>query len=426
MSNDSIKPTQELERISSLDFLRGIAILGILFINIENFAYPDSWSPYKFGFNSSIDHSTRFYVYFLTQGKFYNMFALLFGVGFYIFLERLEKKDLGLKAMDIYARRLLWLFVIGLAHSYLIWSGDVLYHYAICGLLLFPFRSIRSKNLIVVIVLLASLLMVKSYEQTIRRQNSYNDYMKISNMPENQRAEDEIKKVESWERRLTIKTPDTTKVEMRKPTYLAGLNETYKHASAHKGLLYYQSLLFPSLIVMIMGIVLYRSGIFTDYHVWKYYWLISLIVLTLGLVINYFRFYHWTYDYFKPILSIWKGWVFTFPKELLGIGYILVFNGVYQKFLKSVKFKIITNIGQMALTNYIFQNILLGLIFYGYGLAKFNQYSRFELLGIVAAIWTIQILLSSLWMSKFKQGPLEWVWKKLTYNSFKDNKSETI
>ncbi|MEM8896055.1 MAG: DUF418 domain-containing protein, partial [Bacteroidota bacterium] len=126
MAQAPLQPTQTSSRIPSLDFLRGVAILGILFINIENFAYPDSWSPYKFGFDEPIDRATRFWVYFLTQGKFYNMFALLFGVGFYIFLERLEKKSLGLSAMDIYSRRLLWLFVIGVTHAYLIWSGDVL------------------------------------------------------------------------------------------------------------------------------------------------------------------------------------------------------------------------------------------------------------------------------------------------------------
>jgi uncharacterized protein len=424
MSENSIQPTHTQERIPSLDFLRGVAILGILFINIENFAYSDSWSPWKFGFNSPIDHSTRFWVYFLTQGKFYTMFALLFGVGFYIFLERLEKKDLGLQAMDIYARRLLWLFIIGIAHSYLVWTGDVLYHYAICGLLLFPFRSISSRNLILVVILLGSLQLVKSFDQTTRRQSWLKDYNQANSIPENQRTTDDIRKIEFWKGKLAIKDTDTSQVVVPKESYFLGLTETYKHASAHKGLLYYQGLLFPSLIAMILGIIFYRTGIFSDYHAWKYYWSVSLSVLSIGLAINYFRYYHWTYEYFDPVLSIWIGWVFTFPKELLGIGYVLVFNGVFQKFLSSIKFKTISNIGRMALSNYIFQNILLGLIFYGYGLSKFNQYSRFELLGIVVAIWIFQILLSGFWLNKYKQGPLEWVWKKLTYSSFtnKENK----
>jgi uncharacterized protein len=157
-------PTKINERIESLDFLRGIAILGILFINIESFAYPNPWSSWQYGFDNLIDHHTRFWVYFLTQGKFYTMFALLFGVGFVIFLERIQKKTKGLNALDLYARRLLWLFIFGVLHAYLIWNGDILYHYAICGFLLLPFRVIKSKYLILTVAFLAALLFIKSYE----------------------------------------------------------------------------------------------------------------------------------------------------------------------------------------------------------------------------------------------------------------------
>lgn len=417
MPTNLIQPTSTSDRIPSLDFLRGIAILGILFINIENFAYPDPWSPWKYGFNNPIDHNTRFWVYFLTQGKFYTMFALLFGVGFYMFLERLENKGLGLKAMDIYTRRLLWLFVIGIAHAYLIWSGDVLYHYAICGLILFPFRSISSRNLIFIVMFLGSLLLLKSFEQTSRRLERFEAYEQAIQIPENLRTPDDLKKITYWDNQTAIKSPDTTWMPAPKATYLIGLKETYEHANVHNGQLYYQSLLFPSLIVMILGIVFYRSGIFSDYRIWKYYWLISLVVLLLGLAINYSRFYHWTYEYADPVVSFWKGWLFTFPKELLGIGYILILNGIYQAFMRDMNLKLISNIGRMALSNYIFQNTLLGFIFYGYGLAQHNQFSRFELLGIVAAIWIIQMALSWFWLRRFSQGPLEWAWKKLTYKN---------
>ncbi len=417
----SIKPTASFDRIPSLDFLRGVAILGILFINTENFAYPDPWSPWKFGYQQgAIDHSTRFWVYFLSQGKFYTMFALLFGVGFYIFLERLEKKQVGLKAMDIYARRLLWLFVIGIVHAYFIWEGDVLYHYAICGLLLLPFRSIKTSNLLIVMAFLCMLQLSKSYDQTMRRKGWEQGYNSATNIQEDQRTKEDIKKIKIWANQTKKKQPDTSAVAVKKTTYFIGLQETFEHAKAHKGLLYYQGLLFPSLIVMIVGIILYRSGIFQNYQTWKHYWLISFSVLGIGLIINYFRFYHWTYEYFDPVTNIWKGWLFTFPKEVLGIGYVLVLNGIFQRFIRKSRFKVITNVGRMALTNYIFQNILLGLIFYGYGLALFNQFSRFELLAIVVIIWIVQLALSALWLSKHQQGPLEFLWRKLTYQNFEE------
>ncbi|MEQ8924626.1 MAG: DUF418 domain-containing protein [Fulvivirga sp.] len=414
-----LKSTQYSERITSLDFLRGIAILGILFINIENFAYPSPFLPWKNGFNGSADYATRFWIYFLTQGKFYTMFALLFGVGFYIFLERLERKKIGLKAMDIYARRLLWLFVIGVVHAYFIWNGDVLYHYAICGFLLFPFRSIKTRNLALIAALFGVLMLIKSHEQTSKRLHKKLAYLQATNLPEDERTDDDTRTIKSWEKLTQKKKPDTTALEMRRPTYFKGLKETFEQASVHKGLVYYQSLLFPSLLVMILGIILYRTGIFSDYQALNYYWPISFGILFLGLVINYLRYYHWTFEYFDPVTSIWKGYLFTFPKELLGVGYILIFNGLYQKYFSRIKLKLITNIGRMALSNYIFQNILVGFIFYGYGLGCYNQFSRTELLPIVFAIWIIQIIISSIWLKKYNQGPLEYLWRTLTYRSFK-------
>lgn len=348
------------------------------------------------------------------------MFAILFGAGFYIFLERLQNKGLGLRAADIYARRMLWLFIIGITHSYLVWTGDILYHYAICGLLLIPFRSIKSQNLVLVIVLLCALLLQRSFDQTVRRQGWYEANQSALKVPENQRTEDNKKDIAFWNNLTTPQNPDTSNVQIPKSSYWIGLKESHEHTNVHKGMLYYQGLLFTTLILMIMGVILVRSGIFNDYRAWKHYWIICFATLGLGLGINYARYYHWTYTDHEPILNIWKAWLFTFPRELLGIGYVLFFNGLYQKYFKSTRIRFISNIGRTALSNYIFQTVLLGLIFYGYGMAYFNQFSRSELLGIVAVIWILQLTLSSLWLKKFKQGPIEWIWRKLTYRSFEN------
>lgn len=420
MSNNFIQPTQTLERIPSLDFLRGIAVLGILFINIESFAYPNPWSSWKYGYESAIDYDTRFWVYFLTQGKFYTMFALLFGVGFVIFLERIQQKSKGLKAMDIYARRLLWLFLIGVVHAYFIWDGDILYHYAICGFLLLPFRSIKSKTLILVVLFLASLLLIKSYESVSKRKESALKYTEALSVEKGERTEKDAKLIASWESRYSKKTPDLSPVDMVKPTYLEGVKTTYQHLNVHKGEFYYQSLIISTLVVMIIGIMLFRTGIFSDYRSWKYYWAISISVLLIGVIINYLRYYHWTYKDHEPVIEIWKALLFTYPREILGIAYILVLNGLFQKYFKNVKLKIFTKVGRTALSNYIVQSMILGIIFYGYGFGMFNSLSRFELLGFVLAIWSIQIGLTYLWLRYHKQGPLEFLWRKLTYNSFND------
>lgn len=420
--NNNISATRNSERIQSLDFLRGIAILGILFINIESFVYPNPWSSWQYGYENTIDHNTRFWVYFLTQGKFYTMFALLFGVGFVIFMERLQQKTQGLKAMDIYARRLLWLFIIGVIHAYFIWDGDILHHYAICGLLLLPFRSMRSKNLMIIVLFLASILFIKSYESVSNRQTSYLNYTEALNKEEKNKTEKDKKLITSWKNRYSVKSPNLSEGEdIPKPTYLLGVVESYKNHNVHKGEFYYQSLVLSTLIVMLMGIILFRTGIFSDYKSWNYYWYITVFVLIIGLIINYLRYYHWTYEDHIPNLNTFKALLFTFPKEILGVGYILLLNGIYQKYLHKVKINVLSKIGKTALSNYIFQSVILGLLFYGYGFGMYNRFSRFELLVFVFFIWVIQIFCTFIWLRYNKQGPLEFLWRKLTYNSFHKN-----
>ncbi|WP_421896205.1 DUF418 domain-containing protein [Marinoscillum sp.] len=347
------------------------------------------------------------------------MFTLLFGVGFYIFLERLEAKGVGLKALDIYARRLLWLFIIGVIHAYLIWDGDVLYHYAVCGFLLFPFRSFSIRQLLIVLCIPVGILLFNDYQHTLRAQNSLQAYEAAIQISEDERTPDEQRSVDQWIRQTTEGKSELRVDETPRQTLLESWAANATHTRVHKGAILYQGIFFRTLIMMILGILLYKSGIFEDYRSMKYYWPLTITILILALVINYHRYQHWTYDYYHPVTSIWKGWLFTFPKETLGLAYILVFNGLYQKWLKNSQFKIISIAGKMALTNYIFQSILCGLIFYGYGLGQHNEHSRSELLWIVLIVWTIQLGLSWWWMKRNTQGPLEWMWRKLTYRNFR-------
>jgi uncharacterized protein len=100
---------------------------------------------------------------------------------------------------------------------------------------------------------------------------------------------------------------------------------------------------------------------------------------------------------------------------VLSIGYLLLFNGLYQKFFAGLKFKPFSSVGKMAFTNYILQSIICAIIFFGYGFNRFDQYNRTELWIIVIAIWIFQIALSMLWLKNHKYGPLEWAWRRLTY-----------
>lgn len=416
---NQLQPTQQHERIGSLDFLRGIAVLGILLINIESFSYPNPWSPFSYGFAGSVDRETRFWVYTLAQGKFFSMFTLLFGVGFYIFLERLENKGYGLKALDIYARRLLWLFIFGLMHAYLIWNGDVLYHYAACGFFLFPFRSMRVRHLLLIVLLLATVLLYNAYQRSSATNQQFVAYHQTSQVEAEKRTTQEEETIVRWEKRTRIGSADTASVDVPRQDLYQNWIANTEHTKVHKGVVLYQGIFFRTLIMMILGIVLYKLNVFRNYRTIKYYWLVTFSILVIALIVNYLRYYHWTYAYFDPVKNVWQGWLFTFPKELLGLAYVLLLNGLYQKHWQRIKFTAVTNVGRMALTNYILQSVICGLLFYGYGFGKFNTYSRLELLYVVLAIWMVQLIFSRLWMKKFTQGPLERLWKDLTYKSIR-------
>ncbi|WP_026953521.1 DUF418 domain-containing protein [Algoriphagus vanfongensis] len=415
----NLQSTSVQDRIPSLDFLRGIAVLGILLINIESFAYPNPWSSWKYGYPTPQDHHVRFWVYFLTQGKFYTMFALLFGVGFNLFLDRAQRKVDGLRVLDLYARRIFWLFIFGVIHAYFIWDGDILFHYAICGLLLLPFRSMKGRSIVISIFILAAIPLFKSYENVSSRQQSFESYRVAVEKSEKERSSEEQRKVTNWENRYSEKMFEYTDEEAPKQSYWQGVKHSLKEGQVFDGLFYYDSILFSSLMVMLIGVLLFRSGIFSDYKVWDYYWFIAIGVLLFGLIINAYRFYHWTFLDHEPILEFWQGWIFSFPKEMLGIGYVLILNGIYQKYLKSRKLGWLTGVGRTALSNYIFQSIVLGLLFYGYGLGWHNQFSRIELLVPVVGIWILQILLTQIWLRYYKQGPLEILWRILTYGFLK-------
>ncbi len=408
------QPIQVTKRLGSLDFLRGIAVLGILVINIESFAYDDPWSPFKYGYDSALDANTRFWVYFLAQGKFFSMFTLLFGVGFFMFLERLQ--SLGLKAMDIYARRLLWLFIFGVAHAYLIWDGDVLYHYAICGFLLFPFRSFNLKQLVITVFIFTGILFYNSYESAERTTHLHEKAILAQRLPATDRTDQQVADITAWEKRTSkgIAVIDTTTV---RNTLVESITINADHSGVHKGNVVYPGILFRTLIMMIIGIILYKTGIFSEIKNKRSYWSVTLLLLLVAFTINYLRYDHWTFHYFEPVETVWRSWLFTLPKETLGVAYILVLNGFYHQFLKGKDLNPISLAGRMALSNYIMQSIICAVIFYGYGFGRYNTFNRHELLFIVSGIWVFQLIFSTWWMKTHKQGPLEALWRKLTYRN---------
>lgn len=162
-------PHKQSERILSLDVMRGVVLFGILLMNINGYGLANAYSnPIVSGGATGLNLYTWMMTNLFFEGTMRALFSLLFGVGMFIFLDRLVKKGAGIKAADVYFRRLIWLMIFGLIHGYLLlWVGEILYQYALMGFLVYSFRLNAPKNLILVAVILFSIGTVWNYADYI-------------------------------------------------------------------------------------------------------------------------------------------------------------------------------------------------------------------------------------------------------------------
>jgi uncharacterized protein len=406
-------------RISSLDFLRGIAVLGILIINIESFAYPLQFNPYLYGFASEVDVTVRYWVYYFAQGKFFSLFVMLFGVSFQLMLERLQQKHNGVDSVNIYTRRLLILFVFGLAHAYLIWSGDILHHYAICALLLLPMRSFTKRGLGLFAALMLLIIIGSSYERANKRAEQKLAYQQVMAIDEQDRTQSQQRTIWRWEAKLEEKSTERySAIEATyKGSYLDIFKSNWDKNELYKGDIFFKGILFESLMLMTIGILLCRLNIFSDYRNMAYYWPITLVLVGIGLWMGYIKYQWWSYDYLSPITTFHLEFFRKTAHYVQGLSYLLLLNGLYQVIPAIRKLTVINQVGKMALSSYIFHSIVCAFIFYGYGLNYHNELSRSELLGLIVAIWLINFALCHVWLKFNKQGPLESIWRRLSHQA---------
>lgn len=407
------------ERINSLDFLRGIAVLGILIINIESFAYPAQFNPYLYGFATELDITVRYWVYYLAQGKFFTIFVMLFGISFYLMLERLQQRQDGADIYGIYTRRILILFIFGAIHTYLIWSGDILHHYAICALLLLPVRSFTMRGLGIFVFFMMVIIIGSAYEKVSERAVQKQAYQQAIVIDEVDRTRTQNRAISRWETKLSKQSKErfSYKEEVRKGSYVDILKSNWNEIKLYKGELFFKIILFDCLMLMAIGILLYRLNIFTDYRSISHYWPVTIFLFCLGLWMGYIKYQWWSYDYLNPITEIYLELIKKMGPYLQGISYILLLNGMYQCMPYIRKLIAINQVGKMALTSYIFHSAVCAFIFYGYGLGYHNEIARSELIWFVVGIWLINIIGCHLWLRFNKQGPLESIWRKLSYQA---------
>ncbi|MGM0717535.1 MAG: DUF418 domain-containing protein [Halobacteriota archaeon] len=397
------KPTDPSDRIRSLDALRGFALLGILVINIWLFALPMvSWlNPTLFGDLSGGNYAAWFVSHVFFEQKFVTLFTFLFGAGIVLFTDSKKKK--GQPARRLHVRRTFWLLVIGLGHAYLLWYGDVLVAYAVCGFILLFVRNWRPKRLLVlglVMFALPSVLYVSSGIGYI-----------MADAGTQASIEAQI---------LAGSGVDRGSVDAEIDAYRGGWLEQMDHrvptavALQTTGFILEGFWIYGGLIVV--GMALYKSGVLSNRRSTRFYRRLfaggSITGLTLILSGVWYReVVGWETARILLFARQFNYWG-SLPLALAYVsGVMLLCRAAPEGYVTTA----LSAVGRTAFSNYLLQTVLATTIFYGHGLGLFATLSRAELLGVVVVIWAIQIPLSVAWLTRFRFGPIEWIWRTLTY-----------
>jgi len=424
------EPTSAEERISSIDVLRGVVVLGILLINIEDFGLLHSnksaagtewvgvFVPAHFSHASLagwIAMRTLF------EGKMRAIFAMLFGAGTVLLTSRLERRSDGTRVADIYYRRTLWLLAIGVAHAYLLWEGDVLYTYAMCGLFLFPFRHLAPRRLLLLAALALTVSVPRAaavavHRADLRAHATAASAAKAAGQTLT-KAQDEA--ISDWEEITDDYQPDAETLREMEADYHAG----YAHLFRQRAKLvryveswdFYGWAFFDCVGIMMLGMALLQLGVFSAARSPRFYAGMVAIGYGIGLPLAAASSYGFYVNRFDPVKIVWLTVAYDPARIAVACGHI----GVVMLVVKSSRLPWLTrtlaDVGRMALTSYLGATLICTTLFNGYGFGLFGALRRHQLYLVVLAIWTAQLTFSHLWLRRFQFGPVEWLWRSLTY-----------
>jgi uncharacterized protein len=391
-----LTPVQPRDRIYNLDVLRGWAILGILAVNAISFAWPFqlimSESPPP-GVLSQADHIGLWVTDVFFADKMRTLFTMLFGVSIFLVGGERFDEDRG----RLVRRRVLWLGLIGLIHGAVLWYGDILLHYAYCGLLVMMMRSWTARRLLWVggsITLLWGLVATAGY-------------WGMANMPAEFAAR--------MQAGMPATDPATIQavVDLYRSGWPAGLLENLKTWAT------FQLMASPFLIpvtvpLMLLGLGLFKSGYLSGRSP---LWVYLLVLLAGGANLAAFAWWGWQEAMATEGTDPTRGLAAAAGgmAPLITLFYATVLILINRFGLRALT-ALFAPVGRMAFTNYLSQTLIMMTLYYApWGPMWFGTHSPSEMWMVVIAIWVAQVIWSPLWLSMFSMGPLEWLWRCLTY-----------
>ena len=385
-------PVSATERYHVLDVLRGTAVLGILVTNIQHFAMfagttrnPTLWGDLT---------GENLWVYSLTFTLFYQkflpIFSMLFGAGIVLSAERRERA--GLAAGSLHYRRMVVLLLIGLLHGYLIWYGDILFVYAVCGMVIFAARRLPAGSLIALGIAMLAVHPLIEFARIVLPMAAGGGDVSIQEIV----ARDLAAFRGGWLEQLAMRAEYSFEVQTR-------------------GLLYI--LFWRAGGIMLLGMALYKLGVLTaECSRRVYFALIAVAVLValpatlFGLAVNVAA--DWQSFWLRKLAEHIIFW-FGIPMSLALASVVMLACGRSGRPAWS---RPLAAVGRMALTCYLLESVICTFIFYGHGLALYGRVERTGQAAVVLGVWALLLVVCPLWLRFFRFGPAEWAWRALAYN----------
>ncbi len=394
-----VGPVTQAERITSIDVLRGVAVLGILVMNIQSFSMVGAayLNPTAYGDLSGANFAVWLSSHILADRKFMTIFSLLFGAGIMLMASRQEEGD-G-RARGVHYRRMTVLLLIGVLHGYLLWYGDILHCYAMCGMIVFLFRRKKPRTLIKLgvlsIALPSALAMLFHYSIPYWPPENVEEVSKFWNPSTETTAKELAVYRGGWIGQL----PARATMAVFFQTFIFLIENAWRAGG-----------------LMLVGMGLFKLDFFSAKRSTAAYAKTVAIAVVVGVPLICLGVYRnfaagWAFErsfYLGAQFNYWG----SLPVALGWVGLVMLLCKLE---IVPVVTRGLAAVGRMAFTNYLLQTVICTTLFYGHGFGLFGQLPRTQQILVVVAVWAVLIALSNVWLRVYRFGPAEWMWRSLSY-----------
>ncbi len=401
----TFSPYLKSERHEFIDLLRGFALLGILMVNMPlmNAPFMAQYGELAL-WTDPANHASHWIILFFFTGKFYTIFSMLFGIGFYFFLRKAD--ETGKSVLPVFRRRLGWLLAIGILHVVLFWYGDILVFYALFGFIMILFRKVSNRALIIWAIVIILIPISITILLTL--------FIKMAmSMPEAAAAMQES--FAGADENMRLMTENALAIYPNGSFGEIVSVRLKEYSNVLGGLIFF----FPNVLAMfLVGMVLARKKVFENLEESKPFFKKLLIISLPIALIGNFMLAHFGLK--SSYISVdWNTVGFIVGQGVGGPAmsfvYISLLAHCYHRGYFRKLSQMIIKTGRMALTNYLMQSVIATTIFFSYGFGLYGKVNVWQGMLLTLSIYTIQVLWSEYWLNRYRFGPMEWLWRTLTY-----------